>query len=95
MVAEWRYDSRTEGRQLTDVEYSRRLRDWLNTLKLRASESPHWARWALIPARSSFRFPEGHQQNAARLPLERVIVLINRSPARPVPSYLLSPVAAR
>src|SRR5258708_5743196 len=36
-VAEWRWDSRLEGRQLTDVEYSRKLRDWLHTVSLPAS----------------------------------------------------------
>ena len=36
-VAEWRWDSRLQGRQLTDAEYSRQLRDWLRTVKLPAS----------------------------------------------------------
>jgi hypothetical protein len=37
LVAEWRWDSRQQGRQMTDVEYSRQLRDWLNTVRLPAS----------------------------------------------------------
>lgn len=56
-VAEWRYDSRTEGRQLTDVEYSRRLRDWLYTVKLPASElrgpKPRFA--VIDPSAASFK----------------------------------------
>ena len=38
VVAEWRWDSRLQGRQMTDVEYSRALRDWLNTVKLPAPD---------------------------------------------------------
>lgn len=32
VAREWRWDSRKERRQLTDAEYSRRLRDWLDGL---------------------------------------------------------------
>jgi PBSX family phage terminase large subunit len=32
-VAEWRWDSRQKNRQLTDVEYSQRLRQWLGTVR--------------------------------------------------------------
>lgn len=57
VVAEWRYDSRAEGRQLTDVEYSRRLRDWLYTVKLQASElrgpKPRFA--VIDPSAASFK----------------------------------------
>jgi PBSX family phage terminase large subunit len=57
VVAEWRYDSRAEGRQLTDVEYSRRLRDWLYTVKLPASElrgpKPRFA--VIDPSAASFK----------------------------------------
>ena len=38
VVTEWRWDSRQQGRQMTDVEYSRALRDWLNTVKLPSTE---------------------------------------------------------
>jgi len=32
-VGEWRWDSRQQHRQLTDVEYSARLREWLTTVR--------------------------------------------------------------
>lgn len=32
-VSEWRYDSRAKRRQLTDVEYSRKLREWLDSVR--------------------------------------------------------------
>jgi phage terminase, large subunit, PBSX family len=32
LTREWRWDSRREHRQLTDVEYSQRLREWLTTI---------------------------------------------------------------
>lgn len=32
LTREWRWDSRREHRQLTDVEYSQRLREWLATI---------------------------------------------------------------
>lgn len=38
VVSEYRYDSRAEGRQLTDVEYSARLRQWLNNVRLPGSQ---------------------------------------------------------
>jgi hypothetical protein len=57
VVAEWRWDSRTEGRQFTDIEYSRRLRDWISTVKLPASEirgpKPRFA--VIDPSAASFK----------------------------------------
>ena len=38
LVDEWRWDSRQQHRQMTDVEYSARLRDWLANVRLPASE---------------------------------------------------------
>jgi PBSX family phage terminase large subunit len=38
LVDEWRWDSRQQHRQLTDLEYSQRLRDWLLTVRLPASD---------------------------------------------------------
>lgn len=38
LVDEWRWDSSQQHRQLTDVEYSKRLRDWLNQVPLPASQ---------------------------------------------------------
>jgi hypothetical protein len=57
LAVQWRWDSRAQGRQLTDIEYSRRLRDWLNTVKLPASElrgpKPRYA--VIDPSAASFK----------------------------------------
>jgi PBSX family phage terminase large subunit len=37
VVAEWRYDSRRQHRQLTDAEYSQRLRTWLGSVPIPAA----------------------------------------------------------
>jgi PBSX family phage terminase large subunit len=57
VVAEWRYDSRAAGKQLTDPEYSRRLRQWLNTVKLPASElrGPKPRYVVIDPSAASFK----------------------------------------
>jgi PBSX family phage terminase large subunit len=57
VVAEWRWDSRTEGRQLTDVEYSRRLRDWLSSVQLPASQlrGPKPQYFIVDPSAASFK----------------------------------------
>jgi PBSX family phage terminase large subunit len=57
VVAEWRWDSRREGRQLTDVEYSRRLREWLNTVPLPASQlrGPKPRFFIVDPSAASFK----------------------------------------
>jgi len=57
VVAEWRYDSRAEGRQLTDVEYSRRLREWIKTVPLPASQlrGPKPRFWITDPSAASFK----------------------------------------
>ena len=41
VAREWRWDSSVERRQLTDLEYSQRLRTWLNTLAEEGREA--WA----------------------------------------------------
>jgi PBSX family phage terminase large subunit len=38
VVAEWRYESRRQHKQLTDLEYSQNLRDWLDSVQLPASQ---------------------------------------------------------
>jgi PBSX family phage terminase large subunit len=57
VVDEWRWDSRTEGRQLTDVEYSRRLRDWLASVQLPASQlrGPKPQYFIVDPSAASFK----------------------------------------
>jgi PBSX family phage terminase large subunit len=63
IVSEWRYDSRQARRQLTDVEYSQRMRAWLEQVRLPASKShdgtwmqgvrPHYV--VVDPSAASFR----------------------------------------
>jgi hypothetical protein len=57
VVTEWRRDSRQQGRQMTDVEYSRALRDWLNTVKLPATEllGPRPRFMVVDPSATSFK----------------------------------------
>ena len=57
VVAEWRWDSRQQGRQMTDVEYSRALRDWLNTVRLPASNllGPKPRFMVIDPSATSFK----------------------------------------
>jgi PBSX family phage terminase large subunit len=38
LASEWRYDSRQAHRQLTDVEYSRKVRDWLAQVPIPATQ---------------------------------------------------------
>ncbi|HEX2317510.1 MAG TPA: hypothetical protein VHJ18_00865 [Streptosporangiaceae bacterium] len=56
-VAEWRWDSRLEGRQLTDAEYSRKLREWLRTVKIPASSlrGPAPKCMVIDPSATSFK----------------------------------------
>jgi PBSX family phage terminase large subunit len=63
IVSEWRYDSRQARRQLTDAEYSRRMRAWLEQVRVPASRShdgvwmqgvrPHYI--VVDPSAASFR----------------------------------------
>lgn len=57
VVAEWRWDSRKEGRQLTDVEYSKRLREWLYSVPLPASNltGPKPRFMVVDPSATSFK----------------------------------------
>lgn len=55
---EWRWDSKLQRRQLTDIEYSRRLRGWLGDLPIPHTPTlrgihPEW--WILDPSAASFR----------------------------------------
>jgi PBSX family phage terminase large subunit len=57
VVAEYRWDSRAKQRQLTDVEYSRELRQWLLTVRIPGTElsgvSPQYV--IVDPSATSFR----------------------------------------
>lgn len=57
VVAEWRWDSRARRRQLSDVEYSAKLREWLASVKFPGSQL-HGVTPEMIvvdPAAASFR----------------------------------------
>lgn len=57
LAGEYRYDSKTQRRQLTDIEYSKRLRDWLSNFPI-----PHYPglvgvrpEWTVVdPSAASF-----------------------------------------
>ena len=57
VVAEWRRESRQQGRQMTEVEYSQALRDWLNAVKLPATEllDPQPRFMVVEPSATSFK----------------------------------------
>ena len=49
LAREWRWDSKKEQRQLSDVQYSQRLREWLDRLRV----DPEWV--CVDPAAANFR----------------------------------------
>jgi PBSX family phage terminase large subunit len=49
LTREWRWDSKKKQRQLSDVQYSRRLREWLDALKIH----PEWV--CVDPSAANFR----------------------------------------
>lgn len=57
LAREWRWDSAQKNRQLTDVEYSSRVRQWLAAHPVPGSKllgvRPDW--WVLDPSAASFR----------------------------------------
>jgi PBSX family phage terminase large subunit len=57
LTREWRWDSRREHRQLTDVEYSERLREWLSTVPIPTTDlrgvDPEYV--IVDPSAASFR----------------------------------------
>jgi PBSX family phage terminase large subunit len=56
VTAEWRYESRKTHRQLTDAEYSQRLRAWLREVPIPASQltGPVPQYWVIDPSAASF-----------------------------------------
>lgn len=61
-VAEWRWDSRQRHRQLTDVEYSRELRQWLTTVRFPGTRlhGPAPEYLVIDPSAASFKV-QAHQ----------------------------------
>jgi hypothetical protein len=57
LTREWRWDSRTRNRQLTDVEYSERLRGWLDDVPIPTTTLTGVApeRVIIDPSAASFR----------------------------------------
>jgi PBSX family phage terminase large subunit len=57
LTSEWRWDSRREHLQLTDVEYSQRLRGWLATVPVPTTKKRgvHPERTIVDPSAASFR----------------------------------------
>lgn len=57
LASEWRWDSRVKHRQLTDVEYSRRLREWVAQVPIPATQirgvKPNY--YVVDPAAAGFR----------------------------------------
>ena len=57
LTREWRWDSRAKNRQLTDIEYSRRVRQFIKEHPVPGSNlqgiAPEW--WVLDPSAASFR----------------------------------------
>lgn len=57
LTREWRWDSRLQKKQLTDVEYSRQVRDFLTRHPIPGSKltgvRPDW--WVIDPSAASFR----------------------------------------
>jgi hypothetical protein len=56
VTAEWRWDSRKAHRQLTDSEYSERLRTWLRGTQIPATKltGPAPQYWVIDPSAASF-----------------------------------------
>lgn len=55
VVRDWRYDSKKQRRQLTDVEYSQRLRGWLKTIPRPGGGKGVKPEWTVVdPSAASF-----------------------------------------
>lgn len=57
LVSEYRFDSNTAHRQLTDVEYSQAVREWIQQVKIPATQirGPVPKYWVVDPSAASFR----------------------------------------
>lgn len=74
-TSEWRYDSKISKRQLTDVEYSKRVREWTRQHPIPGSNlrgiHPDW--WVVDPSAASFRIQLYEDGISARLADNEVI----------------------
>lgn len=79
LVREWRWDSSLRKRQLTDVEYSRHVRQWLADHPVPGTKltgvHPEW--WVLDPSAASFRVQLHEDGVTARLANNEVKAGIN------------------
>lgn len=75
VTAEYRYDSRRERRQLTDVEYSRRYRDWLTRVPIpntdMAGVTPAYT--VVDPSAASFRM-QLHQDGVSSYAADNAVL---------------------
>ncbi|PRX91975.1 PBSX family phage terminase large subunit [Allonocardiopsis opalescens] len=76
LASEWRWDSKAESRQLTDMEYSQRVRAWLQTVPIPGAPGvvgpvPEW--WVVDPSAASFRVQLHRDGISARLGDNEVI----------------------
>lgn len=75
-TSEWRYDSKLSKRQLTDVEYSKRVREWVRAHPIPGAKelkgiNPDW--WVVDPSAASFRIQLYEDGIAAKLADNEVI----------------------
>lgn len=81
IVSEWRHDSRQAHHQLTDAEYSQRIRGWLNQVRIPASRGPDgtWMRGVrphyvvVDPSAASFR-AQLHQDGMSTVPANNEVL---------------------
>jgi PBSX family phage terminase large subunit len=75
VTREYRYDSRAERRQLTDVDYSRRLRQWMRTVPIPGTAiggvTPQYV--VIDPSATSFRV-QLHQDGVSSWPADNTVV---------------------
>lgn len=74
LVAEWRWDSSQKHRQLSDVEYSARVREWITTVRIPGSQlhGPVPQYWVVDPSAASFRV-QLHQDGVPPVPADNAV----------------------
>lgn len=78
LVSEWRYDGRAQRRQLTDAEYSQRIRGWIadptpdlpEDERLRDVTVPYWV---VDPSAASF-IAQAHRDGLSTWPADNAVV---------------------